>query len=188
MKIRVFLAAVAATLCVCACGTASSAASADSETPANAITPQTDPLVLEIDSFEGRTLSGDRNYITIVNNTVQGRIGLANGMTRPGLLLGVNALTFDKSEAVVYEPKVSKKGTSYSFTVKAMDARFLTSMRDTDWRLMITVYSNGTASIDIESASIAQVYNSRIWHFYGRVNKERTEALTLIKNSAEGNL
>lgn len=149
--------------------------------PENTIVPQVNPLVIELETFEGHSLGGGRNFIGIMGDKIEGRIAYVNGMVRVGRLSGKDALVFNKCEAEVGEPRVNKKGTNYSFDVHADDASFFGSNSNTDWCLSITVYNDGGVIINISSDSITRVYGQGVWTFMGRVNTERTLTLKKIK-------
>ena len=180
MKLRNLFLVLTAAFGLCACGTT---AKTSSETPVSNIVPQTDPLVIELDSFESHTFGNERAYIVICDNTVKGQIPSVNGMvtSRISAFSSRYALQFDNCSAKVYEPKFNKKGTQYSFTVKVEDAKFFGSFRDTDWRMTFTIDGSGFVSMMIESATISSVRNTAIWSFRGHVNPERTEALKMLK-------
>jgi len=176
MKFKTFILFLATTCCLCACGTS---AQTTTETPATNLVPQTDPLVVELDSFENRTFGADRAYITICNGVVNGQIPSVSGMitSRVAAFSGPYALLFNNCQARVYEPRLNKKGTHYSFTVYVEDAQFFNSFRDTDWRLSFTVDATGFVTMLIESTTISQVRNSSVWSFRGHVNSEAAKAL-----------
>ena len=180
MKFRNLFLALTAALGLCACAATTQTST---ETPVTNIVPQTDPLVIELDSFENRTFGADRGYIIICDNTVNGQIPSITGMvtSRISVFSGRYALQFDNCNAKVYEPKLNKKGNQYNFTVYVDDAKFFNSFRDTDWRLSITVDAGGFVSLMIESTTISQVRNTSSWTFRGHVNTERTEALKMLK-------
>lgn len=165
-------------LCLCSCGTASR--SVETVNP-NPIVPQTDPLVVELESFEGYTFGGERSFLALYNNMIKGQIPTVAGMIRTGIMTSNYALTFDKCEARISEPRIDKKGTSYSFTVNARDAQFFNSWTTSDWRIMYTVFSDGRVNVNVESDRIGAVGRTRTWRFYGHVNKDRTEAAKLFK-------
>lgn len=179
MKAKYILATAAIAACICSFGINDAAAQkkAKTATPENAIVPQVNPLVIEVESFEGHSLSGERSYITIYDNTLQGRITNIQGMVRTGRLSGRDALVFNKCEAEVGEPTVSRKGNSYTFDVRVEDALFFNANPNTDWNLSITVYLDGRVSINISSASIMKVYGQNDWQFSGHINGERIIAL-----------
>jgi len=179
MQIRNIFLAIIATVLLSACGTI---AQTSTEAPVTNLVAQTDPLVIELDSFENRTFTGDRAYITIYDNTVKGQIPTINGMvsTRISAFASRYALQFDNCTAKVHEPRFNKKGNQYSFTVYVDDAKFFDSFRDTDWRLSFTVDAGGFVTMTIESTTISQVRNSSFWSFRGHVNVERTEALKMM--------
>ena len=180
MKFRNLLLTLFATMGLCACGTT---AQTSTETPVTNIVPQTDPLVIGLDSFENRTFGGDRAYIVICDNTVKGQIPTVSGMvtSRSFVFSSRYALRFDNCSAKVHEPRFNKKGTEYYFTVYVDDAQFFDSTRDSDWRLSFTIDGGGFVTLHIESATISRVRSSSTWTFRGHVNAERTEALKMIK-------
>jgi len=154
------------------------------EVPENAIPAQTDPLVIELEHFETHQLTGERSYITIINNTVRGQVTNQNALSsKLNKFNSRYALKFDNCEATISEPRYNKKGTKYTFEVKVKDAEFYNATVSTDWRLTITIDSNNGASVMIESSSIAQTYGSPSWMFTGRVNKDNTDALKQIKDT-----
>lgn len=185
MKTKRIIAIVAAAACLCILGTEESFAqkkdkNKEQTAPENAIVPQVNPLVIEIESFEGRALTGDRSYITILGDKVQGRITSTTGMSRSPRFSGRDALVFNKCDARIGEPRVNKKGTNYSFDVRVEDALFFNANSNTDWRLYITVYNDGRVTVDISSDSIALAYSQRDWMFYGHIDGEKTLKLQQV--------
>lgn len=183
MKIKQIISTAAVIACICSFGsTATFAQKKDKNaTNENAIVPQVNPLIIEVETFEGHSLNGDRNFIGIVGNTVQGKITNVKGMDRTGRLSGRDALIFNKCEAEIGEPTVNRKGTNYSFDVHVDDVLFFNSNPNTDWLLSITVYNDGKVGIDISSDSIGRIYGGqRNWVFMGHVNRERTQSIKKI--------
>ena len=180
MKFKNLFFVLFAAMGLCACGVT---AQTSTETPVTNIVPQTDPLVIELDSFESHTFGGDRAYIVINDNTVKGQIPTVNGMvaSRTFAFSSRYALRFDNCRANVSEPSFNKKGTQYKFTVRVDNARFFDSFKDTDWRLSFTIDGGGFVTMLIESASISGVRGTPTWSFRGHVNAERTKALKMIK-------
>jgi len=180
--IHIILAALLCTAFSSSCGT-SQAASENATENTYSIQAQCDPLIIEIDSFEGRNFSGERSFIAIYDNQVWGKIPTVAGMARTGMMTSTFALTFDRSSARISDPRISKKGDNYFFTAYVQDGRFFGRSIRTDWRIGITVRFDGHVDINVDSDSIAKVYRSRTWNFIGHVNKERTEAAKLYKGS-----
>ena len=180
MKFKNLLLALSAAMGLCACGTT---AQTSTETPVTNLVAQTDPLVIELESFETHTFRGDRAYIVICDNTVKGQIPTVNGMvaSRTSAFASRYALRFDNCSASVYKPSFNKKGTQYSFSVRVDNARFFDSYRDSDWRLSFTIDGGGFVTMLIESTSISGVHGTPTWSFRGHVNAERTEALKMMK-------
>jgi len=184
MKLYSILTVAAIVCCVSSCGTSSQITGGTAATAAPSLVVQTDPIVIELEYFESHNMNNttERSYITLYDGMIQGRIAsLQTMLERPGFPSGRYALSFDKCVAKIGEPRVNKKGTSYTFRVLAEDASFFDSIVDTDWSLTITISDDGRASVNIESESIARVYSSRSWRFNGSVNKDRTEVLKLMK-------
>jgi len=176
---------LSALLCIAissSCGTTQAAGSATSQSTYS-IEAQCDPLVIEIDSFEGRNFSGERSFIAIYDNQVWGKIPTVAGMAHTGMMTSSFALTFDRSSARISDSRISKKGDNYFFTAYVQDGRFFGRSIRTDWRIGITVRFDGHVDINIDSDSIGKVYRSRTWNFTGHVNKERTEAAKLYKGN-----
>ena len=180
MKLRNLFLALSAVVGLCACGTT---AQTSTEAPVTDIVPQTDPLVIELESFESRTFGGERAYIVICDNTVKGQIPTVTGMVtaRTFTFASRYALRFENCSARISEPKFNKKGTQYRFTVNVDDAQFFESHRDSDWRLSITIDGGGFVTMLIESATISGVHGTPTWSFRGYVNTERTRALKMMK-------
>ena len=184
MKLRNLFLALSAAMGLCACA---APAQTSTEAPVTNIVPQTDPLVIELDSFENRNFGSDRGYIIICDNTVKGQIPTVNGMVtaRTFAFSSRYALRFDNCSAKVNEPRFNKKGTQYSFTVYVNDAQFFDSFRDTDWRLSFTVDGEGFVTMRIESTTISTVRSTSTWAFRGHVNAERTEALKMLNGQRQ---
>ena len=179
MKIRNLFFTLTAAMGLCAYG---AAAQTSTETPVTNIIPQTDPLVIELDSFENRNFGKERAYIIICDNIVKGQIPTVTGMVSSRSFASAcrYALQFDECSARVTEPRFNKKGTQYNFTVHVDDAQFFDSIRDSDWRLSFTINGGGFVTLRIESAVISNVRSTPSWTFQGHVNAERTEALKMI--------
>lgn len=141
------------------------------------IVPQIDPIVIELDNFQGHSFIGERSYISYFDKQVKGQVPTVASMVKTGVMTSALALVFKNSEASVSEPRVNKKGTSYSFTIHAREAEFFNRELRTSWRISVTVNADGSANVIIESDSINTVSGSRTWRFFGHVNRERTEAL-----------
>lgn len=188
MKIKCFITAVTILTFLFTLGTNEASAQKKSKetSPENAIVPQVNPLVIELETFEGRSLGGERNYIGIVGNIIQGKVSHVNGMVRTGRMSGRDALVFNKCEAEIGEASVNRKGTSYSFDVHVDDVLFFNSNPNTDWLLSITVFNDGKVSVDISSDSIARVFSQRTWTFMGRINGERTLSLKKLMEDNPG--
>ena len=179
MKLRNLFLVLIAAMGLCACGTT---AKTGTEAPVTDIVPQTDPLVIELDSFENFSFGAERGCVIICNNIVKGQIPSVNGMVtaRMPAFSYRYALQFDNCSAKVSEPKFNKKGTQYNFSLRVNDAKFFGSLKDTDWRLSFTVDGEGYVTMRIESATIYNVRHTSTWTFQGHVNAERTEALKMI--------
>ena len=182
MKIKNLFLALTAAMGLCACGTS---AQTSSETPVTTIVPQTDPLVIELDTFENRTFGSDRAFIVICDNIVKGQIPTVNGMVTSRFFTFSSryALQFDNCSAKVYEPKFNRKGTEYSFSVYVDNAKFFDSFIDTDWRLYFIIDGGGYVTMQIESTTLLRARSTPTWTFRGHVNTKRTEALKLMKGS-----
>lgn len=185
MRTTTFLLASAAVFTICAFGTpqVANCTTVGDKYQETTIVPQTDPLIVELDSFGGRQFTGERSYIGIFNNQVTAVIPTVAGMARTGVVTSTRALTFDKAPAEISKARIGKKGNSYSFSVDTRDGTFFNRDINGTWRINMTVRNDGFVDVSIESESIATVYQSRVWYFVGHVNKDRTEAAKMVKDS-----
>lgn len=174
---------------IAGCGASSqttvASASDGQNTPVANIKTQTDPLIVTLTDFDGRSISGDRCFIGLVGGTISAKIpSLAGMVATHGMTYGGNALIFDKAEARISEPHVAKNGKSYSFDVIARDATFFNRSTTCAWRISYTVYTDGAVRVMVESDEIGRISSHMpTWRFDGEIDTGRTEAAELVMKS-----
>jgi len=186
MKIKHLLLCSLVLAGLCSCGSSSKSTTGTENTSASAavsnLVMDTDPIVIELESFEGRHFVGERSFIVLADKKIKAQIPTVIGMVRTGVSTSAYALTFEGTSASISEPRADKKGKSYSFSVRANDGKFFGSRSRVAWRFNITVQNDGRVSVYVESDEISRARGSRTWWFSGYVNKERTEvAKTMLK-------
>lgn len=189
MKKLTILVLAAFAVILAGCGASSQTASAtaadgQSATVVN-IKTQTDPLIVTLTDFDGRSITGDRCFIALVGGTISGKIPSLAGMvgTR-GVAYSGNALIFEKAEARISEPHIAKNGKSYSFEVIAREATFFNRWTTCAWRISYTVYTDGAVRVMVESDEIGRLASHMpTWRFDGEIDTGRTEAAELILKS-----
>jgi len=183
MKTPLILSLILVVSTLCSCGVLKDSGESSTIVNTDSLTARVDPLIIELQKFEGRELVGDRSYLSIVGGVLNAKIPTVIGMVASGVTNSANALIFDKCDAHISQPRWDKKGTRYSFDVTARGASFFGRSSNVSWRFFITVYNNGFVSLSIESDDLLRMTKAHNWRFDGVLNKERMDAATIYMNN-----